>query len=160
MAVSSRNPNGAVSLADGGTPRIISVKARANISGGYWVAGSSAAGAVGSGVDSYATSDFEGFPITTVLGSRCIGIALKDIASGTYGPVAQRGIFLVPCSSGTSLGSVHGGMRVGAGTAGAVVEIGSSAIQDFEAGIDYGIGRALSHGGGHNEQFVAVSLNL
>lgn len=160
MAVSTFNPNGAVNLLDGGTPRIMTVLARANISGGYWVLGSSAAGAVGSGADSYSASDIEGYVNTSVVGSRCIGLALKDIASGTYGPVAQRGVFLIPAASGTNIGSVIAGMKIAPSSAGNVISVGSSTLQDIEAGIAYDVGRAVSTGGGDANEFVAVALNL
>jgi len=160
MANSFSNPYGAVQVADGGTPRVMTIKARADISGGCWVAGSSAGGAIGSGDESYVASDIEGFPISTIIGSRCIGLALQNISSGTYGPIAQRGQYIVPCASGTIVGSIVAGMKVAAGSAGTVISIGSSTLQDFEAGIDYTIGTALSEGGGNNEQFVLISLNI
>jgi len=154
------NAYGAVGITDGGTPRVITVKARENISGGYWVLGSSAAGALGSGAESYAAFDIEGFTIDSVLGSSCVGLALQDIPSGTYGPVAQRGVYLLPVYSGTDVGSVVGGMRVAAGSAGTVIKAGSSTLQDFEEYIDYSVGRSMSTGGGVGNQFVAVSLNI
>lgn len=154
------NPNGAVCIADGGTPRIISVKARENISGGYWVLGSSADGALCSGADSYATADIEGYVNTAVVGSRCIGLALTDIASGTYGAVAQRGIYLLPCASGTNIGSVVAGMVIAPNKAGAVITVGSSTLQDYTTAVNYSVGRALSTGGGNADHFVAVSLNI
>ena len=160
MAVSLYNPNGAVGIADGGTPRVITVKARANISGGYWVLGSSAAGAIGSGASSFSSSDIEGYVNSAGTGSGCIGLALTNIPSGTYGPVAQRGIYLVPVASGTSIGSVAAGMKIAPNNVGAVISVGSSTLQDFEAGIAYDVGRALSDGGGETNQFVAVSLNI
>lgn len=160
MAVSTYNPNGAVGIFDGGTPRVITVKARANISGGYWVLGSSSAGAIGSGADTYAASDIEGYVNTSVVGSRCIGLALTDIPSGTYGPVAQRGVYLIPAASGTNIGSVVAGIKVAPSSAGNVITIGSSTLQDVDAGVAYDVGRALTTGGGVSEQFVAVSLNL
>ena len=156
MAVSTFNPYGAVNILEGGTPRVMTVLARANISGGYWVAGSSAAGVVVSGADSYAASDIEGYPLTGT-GSNCIGLALQDIPSGTYGPVAQRGVFILPVGSATLLGSVLAGHKVHHAGYGRV--IGGSG-GGFDADSNTEVGRAISTGGGINAQFVAVSLNI
>lgn len=156
------NPLGAIGIADGGTPRVITVKARENISGGYFVNGSSAEGVVSSGANSYAASDIEAVNIATQIGSQCIGLALTDIASGTYGPVAMRGIFLLPSASGTKVGSIFSGQAVLAGSAGTVLSPGSSTLVGLAtaAGIrPLPIGRALTTGGADNE-YVAVSLNL
>jgi len=94
--VDFRNPYGAVGVMDGGTPRTMTIKARANISGGYWVNGSSAQGIVSSGANTFAASDIEGYPVATQIGSEVIGLALTDIASGTYGAIAQRVMFILP----------------------------------------------------------------
>jgi len=155
MAVSTFNPYGAVGIADGGTPRIITVKAATNISGGMWVTGSGVAGAatVISGADSFASSDIEGWAATAaVTNSGTFGIALQDIASGAYGPCAMRGIFLMPAGSLTVLGSVVKGCPVAPFGLGGV--IGSSTLS-----FDCYVGRALSDAGGAAEEFAAVSLN-
>jgi len=161
--VDFRNPNGAVGLGDGGTPRIITVKARADILGGGWVNGSSAVGVVGSGADSYVAGDIEGYPVSTVIGSGVIGLAITDIASGAYGPVAMRGIYLLPSASGTKVGSIYAGNPLLAGSQGTVLPLGSSTLiapPGTAAKADqYPIGRALTQGGATGE-FVAVSLNL
>lgn len=164
MALSYRNTDGGVCIADGGTPRIITVKARNNISGGYWVLGSSAKGVVGSSAGTYAASDIEGYTVATQIGSEVIGLALTDIASGAYGAVAMRGIFLLPSLSGTIIGSIYSGWKVIAGSAGTVAphcsgtfNIVSSAGGVGPSSLD--VGRALSTAGIDGE-FVAVSLNL
>ena len=162
--VEFRNPNGAVCIADGGVPRIITVKARANISGGYWVNGSSASGVVSSGADSYAASDIEGYPVSTVIGSEVIGVALQDIPSGTYGPVAMRGIFLFPGASGTAVGSIYAGWPVTAGSAGTVYPLCSgtvmlTTIAGAVGPMDWKVGKALTRGG-INGEFIAVSVNI
>jgi predicted RecA/RadA family phage recombinase len=160
MAVSFRNTDGAVCIADGGCPRIITVKARCNISGGYWVVGSSAEGVVGSNASTYAASDIEGYTVATQIGSEVIGLALIDIASGTYGPAAMRGIFLLPGLSGTRIGSIYAGWPILAGSAGTVLPCGSNTLQALGVGPDFTAhGRAISTGGVAGE-FVAVSLNL
>jgi predicted RecA/RadA family phage recombinase len=161
--VDFRNPNGAVCIVDGGVPRTITIKARADISGGYWVNGSSAAGVVGSGADTYVASDIEGYPVATQIGSEVIGLAIKNIASGTYGAIATRGMFLLPGLSGTKIGSIFAGNPLLAGSAGTVLPLGSStliSVPGAAAKADmYPIGRAFSTGGADGE-FVIVSLNL
>jgi len=156
MAVSTANPYGAVQLADGGTPRVITIKAVTNISGGYWVTGSGVCGAstVGSGADSFVSADIEGYAMTPdVTSSGVVGIALTDIASGAYGPCAQRGLFIMPVGSSTLLGSVSTGTPVSAFGVGGVV--GSKTLA-----FDCRIGKALTHGGGAANDFVVVDLNI
>ncbi len=164
MAVSFSNTDGAICIADGGTPRNITVKARANISGGYWVLGSSAEGVVGSNASTYAASDIEGYPVATQIGSEVIGLALADIASGAYGTVAMRGVYLLPGISGTVIGSIYSGWTVLAGSAGTVYPncSGTLLLKGTEVAVGphlEGIGRALTTGGAAGE-FIAVSLNL
>ena len=157
------NPNGAVCIADGGMPRVITIKARGDISGGYWVLGSSAGGVVGSNASTYAASDIEGYTVVTQIGSNPIGLALTNIASGTYGPIAMRGIFLLPALSGTECGSIYAGTGVLAGSAGNVVAwtSGTNITLPPAAGWKlFPIGRALSTVDSAVDGFVAVSLNL
>ena len=166
MAIVYTNTDGAVGIADGGTPRIITVKAGSNISGGYFVNGSTLKGVVGSNASTYAAGDIIGYPVVTQAGSNCIGYALTDIPSGTYGPVAMRGLFLVPTLSGTKIGSVDAGAKVGAGSAGCIMGLGSAtgyrgaegATTETDGG-DYSIGKALT-GGGILSEFVILSLNI
>ena len=158
--VDFRNPNGAVCILDGGIPRTITIKARANISGGYWVNGSSATGVVGSGAETYAASDIEGYPVSTVIGSEVIGLAITDIASGTYGTIAQRGVFLLPGASGTAIGSIYAGWPLSAGSAGTVVPYCSGTIFILGVGpLDFQVAKSLTRGGIDGE-FVAVSVNI
>ena len=163
-----RNPYGAVSIGDGGTPRVITVKARVNISGGYWVAGSSSLAGVGSNATSFVSDDIEGYCAPNIVNENCLGVALADTASGNYCPVAMRGFFIMPCASGTSVIPVTAGHLIGAGSGGTVVQIGSTATaggQDVvaEPGL-FHVGRALTTGSGNNSantnDFVVVSLNL
>ena len=160
------NTNGAVCLGDGGTPRNWTFKARVNISGGYWVNGSSAASAVvGSGAETYVSSDIEGYPVSNQVGSAVIGLCLADTASGTYGVAAMRGTFLLPTLSGTIIGSVMAGWKVAAGSGGTVVAIcsGTTLGLNFNGAvvgpIDLSVGRALSTATSDG-QFAIVSLNL
>lgn len=157
-----RNTDGAVCIADGGTPRVITVKARCNISGGYWVVGSSAEGVVGSNASTYVAGDIEGYTVSTQVGSEVIGLALTDIPSGTYGPVAMRGIYLLPSLSGTKIGSIYSGQPVLAGSAGTAVAFTSGTmlpLADAAGTRVVPIGRALTTAGADGG-FVAVSLNL
>jgi hypothetical protein len=158
MAVDVRNPLGAVIVADGGTPRIITVKAAENISGGYWVVGSGISATVGSDSNSFTSADIVGecASANTVLGSNCLGLAVDDIASGTYGAVLQRGWVLLPAGSATALGSVYTGCPVMARGYGNV--IGSAE----DGGVTDGgiVGRALTTSSGDAESYSIVSLNL
>ena len=159
------NAYGAVQLADGGIPRTITYKARCDISGGYWVNGSSAQGIVSSGANTYVSSDIEGFPVTTQIGSQVIGFNLQDTASGTYGTAAMRGLYIVPLLSGTGIGSAYAGQKFAAGSAGTIVPIMSGlahALADASAGWHYfDIGTLMSEGTcAAGQQYVMVSLNI
>ena len=156
MAVSTANPNGFVGVYDGGVPRIVTIKAATDISGGYWITGSGVAGAakVCSGADSYVSADIEGWAMTAeVTCSGVIGIALQDIASGTYGPCARNGVFIMPVGSATVIGSVTKGCPVAAYGLGGV--IGSTTLS-----FDCYVGRALTDAGGAANEFCAVSVNI
>jgi predicted RecA/RadA family phage recombinase len=160
MAASFYNPNGAVQIFDTGNPRVITVKARATISGGWFVNGSSAIGVVGSGADSYVSSDIEGFPVSTVVGSNAIGLALQTIPSGTYGAVAMGGVYLLPVASGTVIGSIFSGWSFLAGSAGTVVPAGSMTILTLGNGqIFTPVGRAITTMD-ETGQFIVASLNF
>lgn len=166
MAASFFNSYGAVGLLDGGVPRTITFKARANISGGYWVLGSSADNIVSSGADTYAASDIEGYPMGNQIGSNVIGLCLQDTASGTYGTAVTRGTFILPSMSGTAIGSNYAGFPVCAGSMGTVCPLGSmtllvNAIPGTTTGpFDFKIGRALSTSSNAGTGFVVVSLNV
>ena len=94
MAAGIGNPLGAVMVADGGTPRIITMYAKQNISGGALVYASGTANAVSSGLSSYTASDIT--CVTNASGLLFTGVALQDTASGNPVPVATRGIFILP----------------------------------------------------------------
>ena len=163
MAIVPRNPYGAVCIADGGTPRVITVLAYENISGGYWVNGSATECVVSSGADSYVSSDIKGGTVATMVGSMVIGLALQDIPSGTYGPAALRGLFLLPGISGLDLGSVFAGQKVAAGSAGTIVPICSGTIVGPAEGLgagwhDWTVGRSLTAGG--HGSFSIIALNI
>ena len=162
MVIEPRNPYGAVQLADGGTPRVITVLAYENISGGYWVNGSGTESLVSSGADSYAATDIRGTTVATQIGSMVIGLALTDIASGTYGPCAMRGLYIMPTLSGTRIGSGFAGQQFAAGSAGTIVPLGSSTLNtnhnDGVGWYDFAIGRQITAGG--MGSYSIVSLNI
>lgn len=163
--VNYNNPNGAIGIADGGAPRTLTILARADISGGWWVNGSSSIGVVTSGATSYASSDIEGFPVANQIGSNVIGLAINNIASGAYGTIAMRGIFLLPGASGVAVGSIYPGVTVSAGSAGTVVPNISGTLTGVVPGTAVGVsnvpvGRALTFGGGPVSEFLAVAINL
>jgi len=161
MAIEPRNPYGAVQLADGGAPRVITVLAYENISGGYWVNGSGEVGLVGSGADTYAASDIRGTTVATQIGSMVIGLALQNIGSNTYGPVAMRGLYIMPGLSGIAVGSGFAGQKFAAGSAGTIFPIASglaSPVKDAAGIIDFAVGTMLTAGG--HGSYSIVSLNI
>lgn len=163
MAASFSNPYGVVGLTDGGVPRTLTIKARATISGGWWVNGSSAAGVVSSGADSYAASDIEGYPVSTLIGSEVIGLALDTIPSGTYGTIIRRGDVILPALSGTRIGSIYSGFPLLAGSAGTVLPLGSNTLISTPGAAAskpdmYPVARAVTRG--NSDDFVIASLNL
>ena len=163
MAIVPRNPYGAVQIADGGAPRVITVLAYENISGGYWINGSGEVDVVSSGADSYAATDIRGTTVATQVGSMVVGLALTDIPSGTYGPAAMRGLYLMPGLSGISIGSVFAGQQFAAGSAGTIVPIASGTLTDPIRGAavgwdDWSVGRAITAGG--HGSFSIISLNI
>ncbi len=162
MVIVPRNPQGAVQIADGGTPRVITVLAYENISGGYWVNGSGEVSIVGSLASSYQASDIRGTTVATQIGSMVIGLALQDIGSNTYGPVAMRGLYLMPSLSGIKIGSGFAGQQFAAGSAGTVVPIGSSTLitntNEDVGWYNYDLGRFITAGGVGS--YSIVSLNI
>ena len=99
------NPNGAVMVFDGGTPRSVSGKVfKTTISGGTFCFQSGATGVVGSGADSFATSDilFHNGASGTVFN----GIALNTAASGALVSVATRGMFILPTDATVEAGTL------------------------------------------------------
>lgn len=160
MAIVYNNTDGAIGLADGGTPRTLTIKAGENISGGYWVVGSTLKGVVGSNASTFVSEDIIGYTVKTQCGSNPIGLAIADIASGTIGTIAQRGLYLLPSLSGTMVGSIDAGAKIRAGSGGTVLGIGSNTGHGtVEVKGDTSCGRAMTAGGILGE-FVVVSLNI
>jgi len=140
------NPNGYVSVTDGGTPRIITGYAKEIVSGGQFMGASGAAGVVSSGASSFAPTDIEFFHTTG--SGNFVGIALHDAVSGAALSVATRGAFLLSVS----------GVNVLAGT-----KITCSDDSDVIAGSNAGtsvlghIGRAWTCGS--NDDFVIADIH-
>jgi len=145
MATALINPLGAVCLFDGENPRTFSAYAREVISGGDFVGASGADGVVGSGANTYATSDIKVNLCDTW--GRVNGIALGNAGSGELITVATRGNYLLKADA-----AVSGGYPVilGANYDGVV-----NGVTGSYEGV---IGRALTSAG--SDEYCIVSLNL
>lgn len=149
------NPNGAVVLLDGETPRTFTAKARAAISGGEFVFVSGATGVVGSGADSYASSDI--LVALSASADRVNGMALQNAGSNSYLTILQRGGVLAKCG-----GSVFGGMPIETiGDSVAIQSLSSGAVPSaLHAGVPgaKNIGRAITDGASGGFAFVYLNL--
>ena len=143
------NPNGFVCIADGGVPRIITGYAKEVISGGQFCGASGAANLVGSGTDSFATTDLQLY--LTAGSGNFVGIALHNAASGAAVSFATRGLFIVPVSGTIVLAGTH----VGCSDKSDVIQLGSH-TQGYQPALNK-IGRALTTGS--DSQFVILDLN-
>ncbi len=147
------NPAGAVVVFDGGNPRIVSGRARALISGGVFVFGSTATAVVSSGLNSFVSADVQFAPNAS--GEQFNGIILETTGSNSYAAVATRGVFILQC-----VGSVFGGYPVACDGNNSVVNVGSSVIPD---GAEHSgmsgkkIGRALVAGASNG--YTLIDLN-
>lgn len=129
------NPAGAVQY-NSWEPRVITAKARTNVSGGVLVFASGATGVVSSGLNSVAWSDIE--VAIDASGGQFTGIALQSIASGNAVPVALEGVFLLQANS-----TIVAGTNVGCDGNNAIIALGSETmVASTVAG--KGIGRALT----------------
>lgn len=147
MANVTTNPMGVQCVFDGENLRSFTGKARAVISGGYFVQVSGvAAGAVGSSIANFSPDDLE----ICIMDNphQCNGIALQNIASGAYGTIATRGMFLLRAGN-----AVSGGAAVVPTATGDCV----NSTSYTSTGSIMPIGRALSNGG--SEAFVLVNLS-
>lgn len=136
------NPNGAVQVYDFGNPKIITGYAREAITPGQFLCGSTAAGVVSSGLDSFAASDLKFFVAAS--GTLVNGIALNTAASGALVSVAVEGVFIV-----TSAGTVVGGDALANNGASAVLPNTQAAGN---------IGRALTGAG--SEGYVVAYMRF
>lgn len=127
------NPAGAVQVSSW-EPKVITAKARTNVSGGVLVFASG--GTVSSGTNSYAWDD-----ITVAIdasGGAFTGIALKSTSSGGAVPVAIEGVFLLAAN-----GTIVAGTNVACDGNNAVLPIGSETmVASTVAG--KAVGRALT----------------
>ena len=100
------NVVGAVALQDFGTPRVLSMTAKENLSGGVLAfASGTAATVVSSGANSFAATDIEAAKDAS--GLQFTGIVLQDTASGSPVPVATDGIFILVAN-----GTVTAGQKI------------------------------------------------
>ena len=134
------NPAGFQPLYDGGSPKIISGRAREVISGGQLV--SLSGGTVSSGANSFDPKTDLLFHVSTVSGLDFVGIALANAGSNGVVSVATEGTYIL-----TSAGTIVAGRTV-------VANGGDAVVQGTAAGTV--IGRALTAAG--SEGYVAVSL--
>lgn len=146
----SVNPNGYVPVTDGGAPRIITGYATETISGGQFLGASGAAGVVGSGVDTYASTDIK---VHLTAGSgNFIGVALADVTSGNEVAIATRGSFIVAVSGGTN---VLAGQLIGCNDDSEVIYIGSHAL-GYSSAINQ-IGRSWTCGS--DSEFIIADIH-
>jgi len=134
MVAGLGNPAGFIQVYDGEAPRIITGYARENISGGTFVAGSTAADVVSSGANSFAASDIKF--TTNASGTTVNGVAISSAASGAPVAVCTRGTIIAladgtvtagesqivsgvnGCRNGTTAGCVVGRALTGAASGG------------------------------------------
>jgi len=115
------NPNGAVPVLDGTVPRIVTCYAMEVISGGQLVFASGADNVVDSGTASLAGTEVT--ISTGASGDQFLGVALKNVASGSSLGVATRGAFLLAANADVLVSS-----KVGCDGAHAVFSLGSHTI--------------------------------
>lgn len=158
------NPNGAVVIFDGETPRTFTGICRQAVSGGEFVFVSGATGVVASGADSYISSDIKlalCVANTTAAVEAVNGMALNNAGSNAYTTVLTRGAALVKCG-----GSVFGGTTVElvSGTTVDSVQvpltIGSTATgtNGTYSAVSRNVGRAICDGASGG--YALVYLNL
>ncbi len=129
------NPNGYVPITDGGAPRIVTGFAMEDISGGQFLGASGAAGVVGSGTDSFVSSDITVY--LTKGSGNFVGLALADATSGNPVAFATRGSFIVAASGATEV------------EAGRLVKINDDSAVIDGSGLEIGdghVGRAWTTG--------------
>lgn len=147
MATGIGNPLGAIQVGDAGAPRVVSAYARAVISGGCFVAGSTAQNVVTSGTSSFVTEDLQ--VVGDASGNTCNGVALVSTTSGAVAPVATNGLFIFLAD-----GTVNSGYPVMVGGVNAVHNVTTGSV----AMTEYPIGRAWTDAASGG--FCVVQLNL
>jgi len=145
--MTSTNEVGPQIIYDGEAPRTITILAGEDISGGQFaVCSGTGNNPVTSGISSFVASDIEGCLVADGFTSGVFqinGIAVQDIASGTYGTIAKNGTYIVKCG-----GSVIEGTAIEACEANSVQSVTSGVaggVYGFEQSATI-IGRALSAG--------------
>lgn len=133
------NPNGYTPITDGGAPRIITGYAMEDLSGGQFLGASGPADVVGSGTDTFISSDITVF--LTEGSGNFIGIALADATSGNPVGIATRGSFIVAVSGADE---VQAGTKVAINDDSEVIFNGSHAL-GYHVAIN-NVGRAWTTG--------------
>lgn len=159
------NPLGAIVVFDGEVPRTFTATAAATISGGQLVVCNGTANTVGSGIDTYVTTDISATQIG--ISDLCNGIAINNASSGTNSlvTIATRGAYLMRCG-----GIVSGGQTVYAvsGTIQHVAPIPisgtgtSGTLTQYKEAIPYAqpIGRAITPSASGTNLYALISLNV
>ena len=144
----SINPFGAVPVFDGESPRIVTGKAAATLSGGNFVVFSgAAAGTVGSSLSQFSAADLV---VNQMVNPHQVnGLLLQNVASGGYCSVARGGTYIG--RAGTAISGGNALVATATGDCVNAVGIGST-------GSIAPIGRALSNAG--SEAFVLFDLLL
>ena len=88
------NPVGYVPIFDGGVPRVITAACNVGVTGGQLVFFSGAAGAVSSGLNSYATADIIIAGVASGLQFNGVVITPGNTASGGFAAVATAGVVI------------------------------------------------------------------
>lgn len=148
------NPAGFVPVFDFGQPKIVTGKAKADISGGQFLIASGAQDIVSSGINSYATSDLEF--TTGGSGVNFGGVALQNASSGANVSVAIEGVILARCGS-----TVNASAPVMVLGADAVHTLGSQVVpqqEDDPAAAGMKVGRALAAGGSNAYTLVYFQI--
>jgi len=142
------NSAGLVNIFDGGCPRIIGGKARADTSGGEFMYASGANNSVSSGINSFATTDL--LFANDASGGEVNGVAVFNVNSGGDVAVMTRGAIIAVAN-----GAVTPGQVVGVDGSNAIANAGSV---DGNLAHQRIVGRALTGAasGGH----AIVHLNL
>jgi len=147
------NPNGAVVLFDGETPRTFTGKATETISGGFLVNVSGASGDVGATASTFVTEDLN------IIGAQdrtlCNGVALNNAASGAAVTVAQRGAYL-----GLAASTISAGAEVTHNASGNFIALTQNSSSGTAAVNSTSIGRAMTTASSGTSSYVLVYLNI
>lgn len=138
------NPVGAVSIFDGGIPRIVTANAAAALTGGMLVYFSGATAAVSSGTNSFISSDLQviGASSGTLFNGIVITPGLTASGTNAYVSVAMQGCFI-----STADGTVTAGNGVTVDGVNSIKDMGSAALDatGAQGAVSQKMGRALTN---------------